>query len=225
MYRKLLLTTLLALGLSGPASATIIALAVSSGGIDDARVCTATNTCGSPAWQSNTLYGVTGSITIDTSLNTLSLSLFADTSVISGAAINGVTALTFDDATYGSTVLPVTASAGPLGSTLYTISAGQTASVSVSTLSETGGSSGAYARTNVRVTGSCLINLDGTGQCGLTFGPSGTTTYYVGAGDGFALERYVRQTMNLGVVPEPGSLLLGLVGLAGLALASRPRAR
>ncbi len=227
MIRRLLLGTALGLFLAGPANATIISLSVSSGGIDNARVCTSVS-CGTAPWVSTTLYSVAGTVTIDTTLNTLALGLFADTSVISGAVINGVTSLTFDDASYGGTVT-VTAAAGPLGSTVYTISASQNASLSVPTLTEAGGSSGAYARTAIRVTGSCLISLDGTGQCGFTFGAGGTPSttagqFYVGAGDGFALNRYVRQTMNVGVVPEPGSLTLMLIGVIGLAAFGQRRA-
>jgi hypothetical protein len=225
MLRRLLLGTTLAWCVAGPASAVTIALSVSSLGIDDADVCTSVSNCGSPVWQSNTLYGVTGTVTIDTTLNTLTLSLFADNSAVSGAAINGVTVLTFDDTTY-SGAISVTAGAGPLGSTVYTIAAGQNASISVATLTETGGAAGSYARSAIRVTGSCLVNLDSTGQCGFIFGPAGTPSdttgrFYVGSGDGFSLERYVRQTMNLGVVPEPGPLVLMLSGLVGLALAGR----
>ena len=215
-----------ALGLSAPASAVVINLTVGGGGIDRGQVCTSI-TCGTVNWQDDSVYGATGPISIDDDgTPTITFSLFVDSSSISGAAINGVTALTFDDTTYTATSITATAAAGPLaGQTTYTIGASQNATISVVTLAETGGGSAAYLRTAVRVTGSCIVG-GGTQVCGFTFGPAGTPSdttgrYYVGGVD-FALERYVRQTFDLVVVPEPGTVALlglGLLGLAGMGRA------
>jgi hypothetical protein len=217
-----------ALGLSAPASAVIINLTVGGGGIDRGQVCTSV-TCGvfpsaAVPWQDDNTYGATGSISIDDDgTPTITFSLFVDSSSISGAAINGVSALTFDDATYTATGITATAAAGPLpGQTVYTIGAAQNASLSVVTLVETGGGSAAYVRSAIRVTGSCIVGA-GTQVCGFTFGAAGTPSdttgrFYVGGVD-FALERYVRQTFDLTVVPEPGTVALlgfGLLGLAGM---------
>lgn len=231
MLRKTLWAAVLAgaVGLAGPASAVIINLSVASGGIDRGQVCTSV-TCATVPWQDDNTYGATGSISIDDDgTPTISFGLFVDSSSISGAAINGVTALTFDDATYTATNITATAAAGPLaGQTIYTIGAGQNATISVVSLIETGGGTAAYVRSAVRVTGSCLVG-GGTQVCGFTFGPAGTPSdttgrFYVGGVD-FALERYVRQTFDLGVVPEPGTVALLGLGLLGLAGMGRARQR
>jgi len=216
MLRKLSLTILAGLVLAQPASATIISLSVASGGIDQERTCT-TTACSTVKWTMpggsypvGTVFPATGTITIDTVALTMTLSLSVATASIDGAADNGVTALTLSGTTYTSGPLPITVS-GPVGGlTSYSIAAGQTAVVDPSLVSETGGGSSDPIFSAARVTGQCGLLANDTGSCGFTFGRVGLVMPA-------PLGRYLEQTFNVGVVPEPGTLVLLAAGLAGLA--------
>ena len=207
---------------SGAASATVIPLSVASGGIDHERTCT-TTACSSVVWTmpggslpAGTVFPATGTITIDTVALTMTLSLSVATASIDGAADNGVTALTLSSTTYTSGPLPITVS-GPVGGvTSYSISAGQTAVVDPSLVSETGGGSSDPIFPSARVTGQCGLLADNTGSCGFTFGRVGLLMPA-------PLGRYLEQTLNVGVVPEPGTALLVAAGLLGLGVAGTRR--
>jgi len=222
MLRKLSLTILAGLVLAQPASATIISLSVASGGIDQERTCT-TTACSTVKWTmpggsypAGTVFPASGTITIDTVALTMTLSLSVATASIDGAADNGVTALTLSGTTYTSGPLPITVS-GPVGGvTSYSIAAGQTAVVDPSLVSETGGGSSDAIFPATRVTGQCGLLANDTGSCGFTFGRVGLLMPA-------PLGRYLEQTFNVGVVPEPGTALLVAAGLLGLGLARAPR--
>jgi len=218
-------TSLLALATalaSGAASATVIPLQVASGGIDHERTCT-TTACSSVVWTmpggsytAGTVFPATGTITIDTVALTMTLSLSVATAAIDGAADNGVSALTLSGTTYTSGPLPITVS-GPVGGvTSYSIAAGQTAVVDPALVSETGGGSSDPIFSAARVTGQCGLLANDTGGCGFTFGRGGLLMPA-------PLGRYLEQTFNVGVVPEPGTALLVAAGLLGLGLARAPR--
>lgn len=223
MTRKWKLAALLIAGALGasPASATIINLTVNGGfGLDVARTCGASSclgVTGGQIWINNANYATTGTITIDDGALTISGTLTVPFSEITGAADNGITDLEFYNTTYTFTNLPIAITAGP--PTTYSISGSATAVVDPGTVTQvgTGGGSVDPVFNAVRVTGSCGLVAGNVGQCGFTFGATG---FQVGA----PLSRYVQQTFNLAVVPEPTTLLLLGGGIAGLAVAGRRRA-
>jgi hypothetical protein len=216
------------LAIALPAAAVTINLTVGSGGIDSSntRTCT-TVTCGTPVWTlgSGEVYGATGTISIDTTLNQMTIALAVATSVIDASGAQpptdlGASSVTFTGGTYTATV-----GITPSGGGVYTINAGQNAALAFTLVQAVGAGAGYPTVLGaVRVTGSCLVAGDGTGQCGFTFGSAGTTPFRLN-GLGFGTyDRFVRQTFNVGVVPEPTTLLLVAFGLSGLALRATRRA-
>src|SRR4029453_2695019 len=223
MIRKGLLGTLLLVGAvfaTAPASATIITLTVNGGfGLDSARTCIASSCLGSggQVWINNSNFATTGTITIDDVALTLSATLTVPFSNISGAADNGITDLQFSNTTYTITNAPITIATG--STTTYSITGGNFSTVDPVTLTEvgTGGGSTNPIFNSVRVTGSCGLVAGNTGQCGLTFG---RVNFQVGA----PLSRFVEQTFNLAVVPEPTTIALLGAGIVGLGWVGRRRA-
>lgn len=214
--RKMLTLTLglaIVLAVAGTASATSITLSVASGGIDRERTCT-TASCSSVVWTlpAGTVFPATGTITIDTVALTMAISLHVASASIGGAADNGITSATLTSTTY-TALVPVTASTVGLLTT-YTIAAGQTAVVDPALVTLAGGGSSDPIHPAARVTGQCGLVAGNVGTCGLTFGRAGLQLPA-------PLGRYLEQGFDMGVVPEPGTLALLSLGLAGLAVARR----
>jgi len=238
MMRGIVTVALVALGLgAAPASALTINLTPSGGGLNgvDTRTCD-DFACLTTLWSlaSGELYAATGSITIDTTANTMTIGLAVASSVLDAnpalgqAAISdGASSLVFTDGTYVTLALPVTPSAGGAGTTVYTIAAGQTGGVSFTSVVPTGAAAGGpLSLASVRVGGACSLTASNTGICGISFGQAGATNFRIPGGVTFGdYDRWVKHTFNLTMVPEPDATLLLGLGLGGLTLLRRRAAR
>jgi hypothetical protein len=233
---------LVALGLAAaPASAVTISLTVNGGGLNGVQTRTCNSTACSPSiWSlaSGELYATTGTISIDTTLSTMTVTLATAVSVIDQdpsilpaqpVSSDGATSLVFNGGTYVTAAIPISIAAGALpGTTVYSIAATQVGAVSFTSVVPTGAGTGdPLSLASVRVTGSCtLVNATNTGTCGVSFGPSGATNFRIpGTGNFGGYDRWVQHTHNVAVVPEPTTALLFGLGLGSVAILRRRNTR
>jgi hypothetical protein len=216
-------------------------LTVSGGGLNGpgTRTCDGVS-CAVTLWSlaSGELFPTTGTISIDTTLNKMTITLAVATSVIDrdpaafpvqSVTSDGATSLVFTGGTYTTAAISITSAPGSLaGTTKYSIAATQVGGVSFTSIVPTGAGTGdPLSLASVRVTGSCtIVDANNTGLCGIAFGASGTTNFRIpGTGNFGGYDRWVQQTHNVDVVPEPGTTLLLGLGVGGLALLRRRAAR
>lgn len=147
---------------------------------------------------------VSGEAVIDVSgiVPLLVFNVTLDSATLSGSD-GPVTGVTFSDVTYSGSFLL------DFDGTRYNF-LDQNATISGTLTPSGAGSPVFFPGVSANTTGSCLDT--GTLTCGFLFG----------AGTGFAVdvngnERYFRHTVDIAVIPEPGTALLLGLGLAGLA--------
>lgn len=205
----LLAGTLLALP-DGAAQALDIDSATST--LTDAQICASPTvlSCLVPQLDLNGSPNIAAGGTLDIAAGTLSFSFALPSASFSGS----------DGAVTGATLTNVTYQ----GSFGVTLSGGnryqfqdQLTSIS-GTLTPIGaGAATAFSNAAVNTTGECVGTPGASFICGFLFGPVGADATVNGN------TRYLRQSVNLTVIPEPGTALLLGLGLAAIASAGRRR--
>jgi len=214
MRSKSMAVALIALGftwVSTPASAALITMPVTGGaGIDVGDICLSTNTCPTtPAFTlSASVNPVTGTFVYDTVANTLSFTLMNSAPVGFGPA-PFPTLAALQTFTGSAPVLAL-----PLGGgALNLVSNGNgSATVSPAAWSFVTNVTNTPTVTSVN----CSVGT-GADQCGFALGPGGWTV-----SDGTNTYN-VYLVLNVNTVPEPGTIAMVGMGLAGLVVAGRRR--
>jgi hypothetical protein len=226
MRRRALLVlagSLAALGLAAlplGAQAVPVVYTISDGGVDNGFICT---TAAGGCTSSNTLYTysgpvdlASGTITLDSTAGTVAYSISVAGPIDFASGGNQVD---FTGMTYSGTITGVGFNPVSGGTAITWSSQIPTGSAVSGTTAETpGGGGGAFGPLAARMSaGQCFLTTAGDLTCGFILGPGGFTPVSI-----FGTNRRVVHVMNV-TAPEPGSIGLLLMGLAGLGLFARRR--
>jgi hypothetical protein len=180
-----------------------------------------------PAAPPNAYDAASGTITLDSTAGTVAfnMSVASATFLAAGGPDNGVDEIDFTNLLYSGTLTGATFAPGPLGSTVISV-APQALTASVSGSYEQlllGGNVNGVDPfvANARLSsGSCTLTASNYLTCGFIFGPGGPFALDVGS-DASPLSRRVVHSLNVAAVPEPGTALLIVLGIAGIAVRGR----
>ena len=190
--------------LSGAAQAGPID--ASASGLDQAQG------CGDAACAFDVLYNLDASApvtgTLEITGSTLDFTISLASATLSGTD-GAVSSITFSDVTYsGSFAVTLDGSGGAtITDQIATIAGTVTPDV---------GSASVFSALNVNTTGLCTGVDTASPTCGLVFGPASDFDADVNGNT-----RYFRHTVDVSVVPEPGTALLLGLGLGALATTRR----
>jgi hypothetical protein len=192
---------------------TAQALSVDSGTstLTDGQICSSATVLGclAPLFQLGSAATVSGG-TLDITGSTLSFS-FSVASAIFNGSDGPVSAVTLTDVIYSGSL-----TVSPNGPDRFEFQ-DQLSSMSGTATPTGAGAASAFSNVAVNTTGQCIGTPGTSLVCGFLFGPTGSPLTINGNG------RFLRQSVNINAVPEPGTAVLLGLGLASLA-ASRRRA-
>jgi hypothetical protein len=179
--------------------------------LTDGQICSSTGilSCFTPLFQLGSAATVTGG-SLDITGTTLNFSFSVTSAVFSGSD-GPVTSVALSDVTYAGSFAVTPSGSG------FTFQ-DQLANVSGTLTPTGGGAASLFANASVNTTGQCTGTPGSSLLCGFLFGPTGSGVNVNGN------VRYLRQSVNVTAVPEPGTAILFGLGLTALA-ASRKSSR
>jgi hypothetical protein len=196
-----------------------VSYTIADGGVDNGFICT---TAAGGCTSSNTLYTysgpvdlASGTITLDSTAGTVAYAISVAGPI--DFADGGGNQVDFTGMSYAGTITAANFVAQPWGTLITWSSQIPTGSAVSGTTAETpGAGGGAFGPLAARVSaGQCALTSAGELTCGFIFGPGGFTPVPI-----FGTNRRVVHVLNV-TAPEPGTIGLLLLGLAGIVLVAR----